>query len=105
MSRLIWHPDAIDDVARLYDFLAVHSPVVAKRAASVIAEAADQVAENPMIGAPRAEFREWPARFGRSSYRARTGLSDESMASRSRIARSFGRRVRRSNPSLVAMAR
>jgi toxin ParE1/3/4 len=42
--------------------------MVARRAASVIAEAADQVAENPMIGAPRAEFREWPARFGRSSY-------------------------------------
>lgn len=68
MPGLVWHPDAIDDVGRLYDFLAAHSPLVARRAASVIAEAANQIAENPTIGAPRAEFREWPARFGRSSY-------------------------------------
>ncbi|WP_240702491.1 type II toxin-antitoxin system RelE/ParE family toxin [Trinickia terrae] len=46
MSSLIWHPDALDDVARLYDFLFPHSPEAARRAASVILEAADLIAEN-----------------------------------------------------------
>ena len=68
MPSLIWHPDALDDVARLYDFLAPVSPAAAQHAARVIREAADQVAGNPYIGSPRAEFREWPARFGRSAY-------------------------------------
>lgn len=68
MPALIWHPDAIDDVARLYDFLAPISLSAAKRSASVILEAADQIADNPCIGRRRAEFREWPAKFGRSAY-------------------------------------
>jgi toxin ParE1/3/4 len=68
MPTLIWHPDAVDDVARLYDFLAPASPIAARHAARVIKDAADQIAANPHIGAPRAEFREWPARFGRSAY-------------------------------------
>ncbi|WP_063800946.1 type II toxin-antitoxin system RelE/ParE family toxin [Burkholderia ubonensis] len=68
MPTLIWHPDALEDVARLYDFLATNSPAVARRAAEIIADATDLIAENPGIGAPRAEFREWAAKFGRSSY-------------------------------------
>jgi len=31
-------------------------------------EAANRIADNPHIGSPRAEFREWPAQFGRSAY-------------------------------------
>jgi toxin ParE1/3/4 len=76
MPALIWHPDALDDVARLYDFLFPHSPEAARRAASVIHEAADLIAENPGIGAPHMEFREWPARFGRSAYILRYAVLD-----------------------------
>lgn len=68
MSTLIWHPDALDDIARLYDFLAPFSPAAARQAACVIQKAANEIAENPAIGTPRAEFREWSAKFGRSSY-------------------------------------
>jgi plasmid stabilization system protein ParE len=68
MPTLIWHPDALDDIARLYDFLAPVSPVAASRAALVIRDAANEISDNPGIGTPRAEFREWPAKFGRSSY-------------------------------------
>ena len=68
MPSLSWHPDAIDDVARLYDFLVPVSPSVAKQAASIIKEAADRIAVNPYLGLPRAEFREWFAPFGRSVY-------------------------------------
>lgn len=68
MSALIWHPDALDDVARLYDFPAPVSLSAAERAALTIQDAADRIAENPAMGTPRAEFREWFAPFGRSSY-------------------------------------
>ena len=68
MPALIWHPDALDDIARLYDFLAPASPSAARRAALVILEAADKIADNPGIGTPRAEFKEWPAKFGRRAY-------------------------------------
>jgi plasmid stabilization system protein ParE len=68
MPALIWHPDALEDIARLYDFLASSSLSAAQRSASVILDAADQIAENSGIGTPRAEFREWPAKFGRSAY-------------------------------------
>jgi toxin ParE1/3/4 len=68
MPALIWHPDALEDIARLYDFLASSSLSAARRSASIILDAADQIAENSGIGAPRAEFREWPAKFGRSAY-------------------------------------
>lgn len=68
MPTLTWHPDALDDIARLYDFLAPSSPAAAQRAAGVILEASDKIAANPGIGSPHAEFREWPARFGRSAY-------------------------------------
>lgn len=68
MPALIWHADALEDVARLYDFLAPSSPSAARRAALVIRDAADKIAERPGIGTPRAEFKEWPAKFGRSAY-------------------------------------
>ncbi len=68
MPTLIWHPDALDDVARLYDFLAPTNSATARRAATVIFQAADLIGENPSIGVLRAEFREWPAKFGRSAY-------------------------------------
>jgi toxin ParE1/3/4 len=50
MSALIWHPDALDDVVRLYEFLTPQSPEAPQRAASVILKAADLIAENPSIG-------------------------------------------------------
>jgi len=84
MPRLIWHPDALADIARLYDFLAPASSAAAKRAAIVIRDAADQIADNPYIGTARAEFREWPAKFGRSAYVLRYCIlsSDEILMTR-----------------------
>ncbi|AUG26006.1 hypothetical protein EGT86_35345 [Burkholderia pseudomallei] len=49
-------------------FFLTNSPTAARRAAQVVVDAANLIAENLGIGAPRAEFREWAARFGRSSY-------------------------------------
>ncbi len=68
MSALIWHPDALADIARLYDFLATTNPDAARRCARTLIEAADRINRQPDIGWRRAEFREWPARFGQSAY-------------------------------------
>jgi plasmid stabilization system protein ParE len=68
MPALNWHPDALLDIARLYDFLAASSPAAAQRASTVILAAADKIAINPDIGKPRAEFKEWAAKFGRRAY-------------------------------------
>jgi plasmid stabilization system protein ParE len=57
VPALIWHPDALDDIARFYDFLASASPSAARRVALVILEAADKISENPGICTPRADIR------------------------------------------------
>jgi plasmid stabilization system protein ParE len=60
--------DALDDVARRYDFLALVGPSAVQHAACVIKAATDMIADNPHIGLPHAEFREWPEQFGRGAY-------------------------------------
>ncbi len=79
MPALIWHPDALDDVARLYDFLAPVSPSAAQHAARVIKTAADRIAGNPNIGSPHAEFREWPERFGHALGASRFELTSKKL--------------------------
>lgn len=68
MPALMWHPDALADVARLHRFLAQRSPTAARRGASAIINTTSKIMKNPELGAPRAEFREWPARFGKRAY-------------------------------------
>ncbi|HJV03044.1 MAG TPA: type II toxin-antitoxin system RelE/ParE family toxin [Burkholderiaceae bacterium] len=68
MPTLTWHPAALGDVARLYDFLASNNPSAARRGVKAIRSAANQLLNNPRLGTPYAEFREWPAKFGRRAY-------------------------------------
>ena len=72
MSRLIWTPQALDDVARLHDFLAGKDQDAAKRAVRAIREGVKVLARHPGIGRPAAEmdpaFREWLIAFGGSGY-------------------------------------
>lgn len=68
MPALIWHPDALADVARLHQFLSQSSPAAARRGATAIIKTANKIIKNPHLGAPRAEFREWPAKFGKRAY-------------------------------------
>ncbi|WP_323120332.1 type II toxin-antitoxin system RelE/ParE family toxin [Burkholderia alba] len=53
------------------------SPAAAARAGKVIQAAGYLIAENPGFGAPRAEFREWTAKFGRSSFVLRYAILDD----------------------------
>ena len=72
MPRLIWSPEALADVLRLYRFLAEKSPDAARRAASAIRDGMQIVADHPDVGRPvddmDPEFQEWPISFGASGY-------------------------------------
>lgn len=81
MPSLIWSPEALADVQRLYRSLAEKNPDVGRRAAQVIRDGMQIVADQPGIGRPAddmlPEFREWPIPFGASGYVALYRLGPE----------------------------
>lgn len=72
MSRLIWSPPALQDVQRLYRFLATQHLGAAQRAVRRIRESVKILAYQPEIGRPvenmEPEYREWLIDFGDSGY-------------------------------------
>ena len=72
MPRLIWTPDALADVQRLYRFLAPKDADAAQRAVKAIRSGVKILAHRPRIGRPvadmDAEYREWLIDFGNSGY-------------------------------------
>jgi plasmid stabilization system protein ParE len=72
MSRLIWSPQALRDVQRLYRFLAVHNLDAAKRAVKAIRQEVKVLEHQPAIGRPiqdmEPEYREWLIDFGDGGY-------------------------------------
>jgi len=72
VPRLIWSPEALADVQRLYRFLASKNPDAARRAASAIRDGMQIVADHPGVGRPvddmDPEYRDWPISFGASGY-------------------------------------
>ena len=72
MPQLIWTPEALADVQRLYRFLTEKNPDVARRAAGAIRDGMQIIADHPDAGRPvddmDPEFREWPISFGASGY-------------------------------------
>jgi plasmid stabilization system protein ParE len=72
MPRLIWSPAALEDVRRLYGFLADKSPQAATRAIKTIRSSVKAIAQHPEIGRPaedmEPEFREWLIDFADSGY-------------------------------------
>ena len=82
MPRLIWSPEALADIQRLYRFLAEKNPEAAKRAASAIRDGMRVVANHPDVGRPvvniDSNFMEWPINFGASGYIALYRLQQDS---------------------------
>ena len=72
MPRLIWSPEALADVQRLYRFLAEKNPEAARRAAGTVRDGMQIIADHPNAGRPvddmDPEFLEWPISFGASGY-------------------------------------
>lgn len=72
MSRLIWTPAALQDVQRLYRFLAERNKDAAQRAIKAIRGGVKILADHPEAGRPvgemALEYREWLIDFGESRY-------------------------------------
>jgi plasmid stabilization system protein ParE len=75
MQRLIWSPNALQDVQRFYRFLALENLNAAKRAVRAIRQGVRVLQEQPAMGRPVQdmddEFRDWVIDFGDSGYVAR----------------------------------
>lgn len=81
MPRLIWSPQALVDVQRLYRFLASKNIDAAKRAVKAIRQGVKVLGRQPGIGRPIEdmpdEFREWVIDFGDRGYVARYRLDPD----------------------------
>lgn len=81
MSRLIWAPQALRDVQRLFRFLAERDLNAAQRAVQVIRQEVKVLEKQPAIGRPmqdmEPEYREWLIDFGDSGYVALYRLAGE----------------------------
>ncbi len=79
MSKLIWSPEALIDVQRIYRFLAPKNMASGKRAIKAIREGVSVLAQKPNIGRPienmEEEFRDWIIDFGDSGYVVRYRLN------------------------------
>jgi plasmid stabilization system protein ParE len=78
MQQLIWSPQALLDVQRLYRFLSPKNKDAAKRAVSAIRNGVNVLSLQPAMGRPVPdmddEFRDWIIDFGDSGYVARYRL-------------------------------
>ncbi len=81
MPRLIWTPQALADVQRLYRFLASKNMDAARRAVQAIRQGVKVLTLQPGMGRPiedlPVEFREWLIDFGDSGYGARYRLDGD----------------------------
>ncbi len=72
MPRLIWSPQALLDVQRLYRFLAPRNRSAAERAVKAVRQGMKVLGQQPGVGRPIEdmpdEFREWIVDFGDSGY-------------------------------------
>jgi len=72
VPRLNWSPPALDDVQRLYRFLAIKDEDAARRAIKTIRAGVKILAHQPEAGRPVEDmdpvFREWLIDFGSSGY-------------------------------------
>jgi plasmid stabilization system protein ParE len=83
MPQLIWSPQALLDVQRLYRFLAPKNQDAAKRAVTAIRQGVKVLSLQPAMGRPVEdmddEFRDWIIDFGDSGYVARYRLDSENV--------------------------
>lgn len=84
MPRLIWTPNALADVQRLYRWLLSKDGEAATRAVAAIRAGVKILAQSPRIGRPvedmDAEYREKLIDFGNSGYVALYRLDGETVA-------------------------
>lgn len=70
-SELIWQPSAVNDLARLREFIEPHNPKAAANSARRIIKAANLLLDNPHLGHPiegMLEFNQIFIPFGKRGY-------------------------------------
>lgn len=80
MTRILWLPEALDDVERLHDFLIRKNPAAAARAIRAILNGAGRLQELPELGRPLADGtdrRELVVQFGAGAYVLRYRIDRE----------------------------
>lgn len=83
MPQLIWSEPALQDVQRLYRFLAPKSPDAARRAVKALRQGVSILRQQPSLGRTiddmPEEFREWLIDFGDSGYVLRYRLMSDAV--------------------------
>lgn len=83
MPHLIWTPQALADVQRLYRFLSSKNLDAARRTVQAIRQEVKVLTLQPGMGRPiedlPVEFREWVIDFGDSGYVARYRLDGDAI--------------------------
>ena len=83
MQQLIWSPQALRDVQRLYRFLASKNLESAKRAVTAIRQGVNVLSLQPGMGRPvedmENEFRDWIIDFGDGGYVARYRIDGQQL--------------------------
>jgi len=78
--KLVFLPEAVEDIDRLYDFLLASSPVSAQKAMLAIDEGITLLLDSPYLGVKmqnRPEYRQLFVPFGKSSYVLRYRIHTE----------------------------
>ena len=83
MPQLIWSPQTLRDVQRLYRFLASKNLESAKRAVTAIRQGVNVLSLQPGMGRPvedmENEFRDWIIDFGDGGYVARYRIDGQQL--------------------------
>jgi plasmid stabilization system protein ParE len=79
---LRWLPEAVLDLARVRDFIRIHNPDAAARAAKRIIEFVQKLRAHPLIGRPvvdieRPKLRDLFIPFGQAGYYVRYTVTDD----------------------------
>lgn len=80
ITSVRWLPEALQDVERLYRFIAKKSPTAASRVAGTILEGAEFLLTTPSAGRPMPDDtrrREWFVPFGSGAYVLRYRLNND----------------------------
>ncbi len=80
MWGIVWLDSAVNDIARLREFIAKENPSAARRAAEVIKNSVQRLVDLPLIGKPLQElpqYRELFIQFGAGGYILRYRVKSE----------------------------
>lgn len=84
IRKIEWLPEAIADLARVREFIQVHNPAAASRAACRIRDAVKKLSDYPLIGRPVHDIvspflRDIFITFGQSGYWLRYAIIDDAI--------------------------